>query len=74
MNIVMALRNEEKKLRARLGGIQQAIRALNGTGSASVVDSGRGSKLKGKKLSAAHRLAIKRGIAKRRAEAKAAQK
>jgi hypothetical protein len=67
MDILAALRSEAKKLETQLGGIKQAILALNGHASASVVSSERGSKLKGKKLSAAHRLAIKRGIARKKA-------
>jgi hypothetical protein len=68
MDIVAALRSEEKKLETRLGGIRQAILALNGHASVShVVSSERGSKLKGRKLSAAHRRAIKVGIAKSKA-------
>jgi hypothetical protein len=68
MDILAALRSEEKKLETQLGGIRQAILALNGHASSSrVVSSDRGSKLKGRKLSAAHRRAIKVGIAKSKA-------
>ena len=67
MDIVAALRNEERKLDTRLGGIKQAIHALNGHTSDGSIGSDRGSKLKGKKLSAAHRRAIKVGIAKAKA-------
>ena len=75
MDIVAALKQEERKLEAQLGGIKQAILALNGLASVShVVSSERGSKLKGRKLSAAHRLAIKQGIARRKAFARKAGK
>jgi hypothetical protein len=70
MDIVAALKSEEKKLETRLGGIRQAIHALNGTGSTSVrsmASKVRGHKLKGRKLSAAHVRAIKMGIAKAKA-------
>jgi hypothetical protein len=72
MDIVAALKSEGKKLETRLGGIRQAIRALNGYAPRAInhmpseieSSSDRGSKLKGRKLSAAHRAAIKAGIAK----------
>jgi hypothetical protein len=71
MDILAALRSEEKKLANQLGGIRQAILALNGHASNSnhTISNGsdRGSKLKGRKLSAAHRRAIKVGIAKSKA-------
>ena len=73
MDIVAALKSEEKKLETRLGGIRQAIRALNGYAPRAVnhmpteISSDGGSKLKGKKLSAAHRRAIALGIAKSKA-------
>jgi hypothetical protein len=67
MDIVAALKSEEKKLETRLGGIREAIHALNGHTSDGSSGSDRGSKLKGKKLSAAHRRAIKIGIAKSKA-------
>jgi hypothetical protein len=67
MDIVAALKSEEKKLETRLGGIRQAIHALNGSAVSHVVSSERGSKLKGRKLSAAHRRAIKLGIQKAKA-------
>ena len=75
MDIVAALKSEEKKLETRLGGIRQAIRALNGyapravnhTPSEIEISSGGGSKLRGRKLSAAHRRAIKLGIQKAKA-------
>jgi hypothetical protein len=69
MDIVAALRSEARKLETQLGGIKQAIHALNGYTSNGDHSSGsdRGSKLKGKKLSAAHRRAIKVGIAKSKA-------
>jgi hypothetical protein len=67
MDILAALRSEETKLKAQLSGIRQAIHALNGHTSDGSSGSDRGSKLKGKKLSAAHRTAIKVGIAKAKA-------
>jgi hypothetical protein len=78
MDVLMLLRNEEKKLLAvsgkigaKLSQIRAAINAL-GTNS-SKPHAGRGSKLRGRKLSAAHRAAIKAGIAKaKRAAGKAA--
>jgi hypothetical protein len=63
MDILAALRSEEKKLANQVGGIRRAILALNGHTS----DGSSGSRLKGKKLSAAHRRAIKVGIAKAKA-------
>jgi DNA-binding FrmR family transcriptional regulator len=67
MNVLKVLHREKKKLllsqekiEGQIHGIQAAINALNG----------RPHKLKGKKLSAAHRRAIKEGIRK----AKAARK
>jgi hypothetical protein len=78
MDILAALKQEEKKLvseqgqiATRLGGLRQAISALNGhfDGQPS---SDRGSKLRGKKLSAAHRRAIKAGIARKKAFARKA--
>jgi len=68
-------KSEEKKLQTRLGGIRRAIRALNGYAPRAInhmpseieISSDRGSKLKGKKLSAAHRRAIALGIAKSKA-------
>ena len=77
MDIVAALKSEEKKLETRLGGIRQAIRALNGHAPRAVnhtpseISSDPGSKLRGRKLSAAHRAAIKAGIARaKKAQAK----
>jgi hypothetical protein len=67
MDILAALRSEAKKLEMQLGGIKQAIHALSGHTSDGSSGSDRGSKLKGKKLSAAHRRAIKVGIAKSKA-------
>jgi hypothetical protein len=82
MDIVAALKSEEKKLETRLGGIRQAIRALNGYAPLAInhmpneieISSDRGSKLRGRKLSAAHRLAIKQGIARKKAFARKAGK
>jgi len=79
MDIVAALKSEEKKLETRLGGIRQAIRALNGYAPRAInhmpseieISSDRGNKLRGRKLSAAHRAAIKAGIARaKKAQAK----
>ena len=77
MDIVAALKGEEKKLETRLGGIRQAIRALNGYAPRAInhmpseISSDRRSKLRGRKLSAAHRAAIKSGIARaKKAQAK----
>ena len=75
MDIVAALKSEEKKLETRLGGIRQAIRALNGYAPREInhtpreieISSDHGSKLRGRKLSAAHRRAIKLGIQKAKA-------
>jgi hypothetical protein len=74
MDIVAALKSEEKKLETRLGGIRQAIRALNGYAPratnrmpSEIESSDHGGKLRGKKLSASHRRAIKVGIAKSKA-------
>jgi hypothetical protein len=62
--LIAMLRDEERKLAGRLTGLRAAIHALAGTNSSKVV---RGvHKLKGRKLSAAHRAAIKAGIAKAR--------
>jgi len=76
MDIVAALKSEEKKLETRLGGIRQAIRALNGYAPRAInhnmpneieISSDRGHNLKGRKLSPAHVRAIKMGIAKAKA-------
>jgi hypothetical protein len=73
MDIVAALRSEAKKLETQLGGIRQAIRALNGYAPRAInhmsseISSDSGSKLRGRKLSASHRRAIKVGIAKAKA-------
>jgi hypothetical protein len=61
-NLIAMLRNEERKLAGRLSGLRAAIHALSGNGSKP--QAGRGHKLRGRKLSAAHRAAIKAGIAK----------
>jgi hypothetical protein len=60
--LIAMLRNEERKLASRLTGLQAAIAALSGNSSKPY--AARGHKLKGRKLSAAHRAAIKAGIAK----------
>jgi hypothetical protein len=59
MDILKLLRQEESKLAGRLTNLRAAIDALAGNGTPS--------RKGGKKLSAAHRLAIKRGIAKAKA-------
>jgi hypothetical protein len=74
-DIVAALKSEEKKLETQLGGIKRAIQALNGYAPRAVdhmpseieISGDRGSKLRGRKLSAAHRRAIKLGIQKAKA-------
>jgi hypothetical protein len=69
MDIVAALKSEEKKLETRLGGIRHAIRALSGYAPRAInhmsseIRGNGGSKLRGRKLSASHRRAIKIGIA-----------
>jgi hypothetical protein len=60
--LIALLRDEERKLAGRLTGLRAAIHALSG--NSSTPNAGRGSKLRGKKLSVAHRAAIKAGIAK----------
>jgi len=69
--LITMLRDEERKLAGRLTGLRAAIQALSG--NTSKPNAGRGSKLRGKKLSAAHRAAIKAGIARaKKAQGKAA--
>ena len=60
--LIEMLRDEERKLAGRLTGLRAAIQALSGNSSKPNV--ARAHKLKGRKLSAAHRAAIKAGIAK----------
>jgi hypothetical protein len=62
MNILKMLTREEKKMAGRLGALQAAISALGGGNGVR----GRASKLKGRKLSREHRMAIRRGWAARR--------
>jgi hypothetical protein len=69
MDILKVLRKEERKLLAvfsnaemKLSQVRAAINAMSTNGHKSV--AARASKLKGKPLSAAHRRAIKIGIAK----------
>ncbi len=69
MNILKALHHEERKLlvsqekiEGQIHGIRAAINAMNGAHA-----NGRPHKLKGKKLSAAHRRAIRLGIARAKA-------
>jgi hypothetical protein len=70
MDLLKMLRDEERKLAGRLTGLRTAIAALSG--NSSEPHAGRRNKLRGRKLSAAHRAAIKAGIAKaKRAQAKA---
>jgi len=64
MDLLKMLRDEERKLAGRLTGLRTAIAALSG--NSSEPHAGRGNKLRGKKLSAAHRAAIKAGVAKAR--------
>lgn len=61
--LIAMLRDEERKLTSRLTGLRAAIHALSGS---STQHAARAHKLKGRKLSAAHRAAIKAGIAKAR--------
>jgi hypothetical protein len=76
MDVLMLLRNEEKKLLAasnkigmKLSQIRAAIHALSGNSGKPNAD--RGNKLRGRKLSGAHRAAIKAGIARaKKAQAK----
>lgn len=72
MDILKVLHKEERKLlgvkdkiAGRLTSLRAAIHALSGNGSTYA----RVNKLRGKKLSAAHRRAIKAGWAKRKAQA-----
>jgi len=75
MDILAALKSEARKLETQLDGLHNAIRALNGYAPRAInhmpreieISSDRGSKLQGRKLSAAHRRAIKVGIAKAKA-------
>ena len=75
MDILAALRSEEKNMKTKLGGIRQAIHALNGHWNGQIkhseieieIGSDRGHKLKGRKLSLKHRRAIALGIAKSKA-------
>jgi len=70
MGLLKMLRDEERRLAGRLTGLRAAIQALSG--NSSKPHAGRGHKLRGRKLSAAHRAAIKAGIAKaRKAQSKA---
>ena len=63
--LIAMLRDEERKLAGRLTGLRAAIHALSGNSSKPHAGD-RGHKLRGRKLSAAHRAAIKAGIAKAR--------
>jgi hypothetical protein len=65
--LIAMLRDEERKLAGRLTGLREAIQALSG--NSIKPHAGRGNKLRGKKLSAAHRHAIKLGIARAKAKA-----
>jgi hypothetical protein len=68
--LIAMLRDEERKLAGRLAGLRAAIQALSGNSKPHVA---RAHKLKGRKLSPAHRAAIKAGIAKaKRAQGKGA--
>ena len=69
MDLLKMLRDEERRLAGRLTGLRAAIQALSGNSSKPYVAR---AQLKGRKLSAAHRAAIKAGIAKaKKAAAKA---
>ena len=61
MDLLKLLRDEERKLAGRLTGLRAAIHALSA--NSSKPHAGRGHKLRGRKLSVAHRAAIKAGIA-----------
>jgi len=76
MDILRILHKEERKLlqatgkiEGELSRIRAAINALNGT-ALSARPKVRPHKLKGKKLSAAHKRAIRLGIARAKAAAK----
>jgi hypothetical protein len=62
MDLLKMLRDEERRLVGRLTGLRAAIHALSG--NSNKPHAGRGNKLRGRKLSAAHRAAIKAGIAR----------
>ena len=69
--LIAMLRHEERRIAGRLTSLRAAIAALTGANS-NKPHTGRRNKLRGKKLSAAHRAAIKAGIAKaKKAQAKA---
>jgi hypothetical protein len=68
--LIAMLRDEERKLAGRLTGLRAAIQALSGNTSKPY--AARAHKLKGRKLSAAHRAAIKAGIAKAKKAARKA--
>ncbi len=63
MNLMKALQKEADKMENRLATLRSAISALNGSSSRIGV---RGSKLKGRHISAAHKAAIKAAWAKKR--------
>ena len=79
MDLVKVLRHEESKLLqvfnkvdGQLKGVRAAINALSSTGAVRHA-GGAQNKLKGRKLSSAHRAAIKAGIARaKKAQAKSA--
>jgi len=62
MNLMKALQKEADKMENRLATLRSAISALGGNSRIGA----RGSKLKGRHLSAAHKAAIKAAWAKRR--------
>jgi hypothetical protein len=71
MDVLKVLRKEESKLltvfgkvESELSRVRAAINAMSSNGSKSY--HAKASKLRGRKLSAAHRRAIKLGIAKRK--------
>ena len=61
--LIAMLRDEERKIAGRLTSLRAAIAALTGANS-NKSQASRGYKLRGRKLSAAHRAAIKAGIAR----------
>jgi hypothetical protein len=80
MDVLKVLRMEEKKLlllqqntTVRLSGLRQAINALSG-GTSNGGRTAKSHALKGRKISAAHRAAIKAGWLKRRQKLKLVKK
>jgi hypothetical protein len=67
MNILKVLHREEKKLLHVAGKIEKQVNQIRAAINALGTNGLRSHPLKGRKISAAHRAAIKRGIAKRKA-------